>query len=283
MLKIGAHCYLFTDRFTDADLHFFDEVSELGMDCFELSSGDDVHFNAANTAAHAQKCGLDLILGPGGLWPMDCDLSSEDPEEREKGLAWHIRQVELAAELNAIAYTGALYGHPGQINLSGPTDENYRWAAEGLNKLAERGHTLGCKLVIEPMSHFRSHMVNKPEQALDLLNQSDHDNLYILLDTYHLVTEITDYRKAILFVKEKLWGLHACENNRGCPGTGIIPWDDIWAALKAINFESYILLETYNSSIDDFAKMRRMFHDVCPSGMDFSRQGLAFIKAGMSS
>ena len=31
-----------------------------------------------------------------------------------------------------------------------------------------------------------------------------------------------------------LWGLHACENDRGVPGGGLVPWREIFAALKQI-------------------------------------------------
>ena len=30
-----------------------------------------------------------------------------------------------------------------------------------------------------------------------------------------------------------LWGLHACENDRGVPGGGLVPWRDIFTALKS--------------------------------------------------
>ncbi|MEZ4560470.1 MAG: hypothetical protein R2854_29225 [Caldilineaceae bacterium] len=38
-------------------------------------------------------------------------------------------------------------------------------------------------------------------------------------------------------------------------------------------------METYNSSIGDFAFRRGMFHNVCPDGMAFVHQGMAFLQA----
>jgi hypothetical protein len=37
-------------------------------------------------------------------------------------------------------------------------------------------------------------------------------------------------------------------------------------------------MEAYNSSLDDFAYQRGMFHNVCPDGADFVRAGLAFLR-----
>src|SRR5512135_1858793 len=114
-MKYGAHCYLFTRRWSDADLPILDIAAELGLGMFELAVGDDVVFDPKRTGRRAAELGLDLLIGPGGAWPFDCDLSSDEPAERRKGLAWHKKQVDLAAELGAAAYAGCLYGHPGVV------------------------------------------------------------------------------------------------------------------------------------------------------------------------
>jgi D-psicose/D-tagatose/L-ribulose 3-epimerase len=118
-----------------------------------------------------------------------------------------------------------------------------------------------------------------------LIELADHENLLALLDTYHAVTEIRDYGAAIRMLAPRLWGLHACENDRGVPGGGVVPWDAVFAALQAIDFDGAMLMETYNSSIGQppgsFAYSRGMFHDPCPDGAAFAREGLAFLKQGL--
>ena len=281
----GAHCYLFTDRWSDAQLGLMDEVKALGLDLWEIGVGDDVEFDASLTRNRAEALGLTLTISPGGQWPMDCDLSGDGAADRARGLAWHQRQVDLAAELGAVAYTGALYGHPGVIQRRIPPADEYQWTAEGLHTLAAYGAARGVEIVLEPMSHFRTHLVNTPAQLMHLIDLADHENLKALLDTYHVVTEIRDYAAAIHMLAPRLWGLHTCENDRGVPGGGIVPWGDVFSALRAVDFDGAILMETYNSSIGDpagsFAHARGMFHDPCPDGAAFVRQGLAFLKQGM--
>jgi sugar phosphate isomerase/epimerase len=65
------------------------------------------------------------------------------------------------------------------------------------------------------------------------------------------------------------------------PGGGLVPWSTIFDALRATAFNGYIVMEAYNSSIPGFAWQRGMFHDACPDGEAFVRQGLAFLKAGL--
>jgi D-psicose/D-tagatose/L-ribulose 3-epimerase len=243
--------------------------------------GDDVIFSAQKTRRAAEALGLELAISPGGAWPFECDMASEDPAQRAAGLAWHKRQIDLAGELGATAYSGAVYGHTGVVKRRPPLQEEYAWIAEGLHQLADYAQTRGAALVLEPMSHFRTHLVNRPEQVMRLVGMADQANLFVLLDTYHLVVEVRDYAAALRCLRRRLWGMHACENDRGVPGGGLVPWPAIFEELRASGFDGYVIMEAYNSSIPDFAYQRAMFHDVCPDGEAFVRQGLAFLKQGL--
>jgi D-psicose/D-tagatose/L-ribulose 3-epimerase len=278
-MKYGAHCYLFTRRWSDDDVRFLDVAAGLGLEMLELSVGDDVVFDPRLTGRRARQLGLDLLIGPGGLWPLDCDLSSEDPGERAKGLAWHKRQVDLAADLGAVAYAGCLYGHTGVVKRRRPPAEEYPRTAEGLHALAEHAVCRGVTIALEPMSHFRTHLVNTPQQLMKLIGLADHPNLRTLFDTYHAVTEIRDYAEGLRALGPRLLAVHACENDRGVPGGGLVPWEAVFGALAEIGFDDYIGLETYNSSLNDFAFERGMFHDVCPDGQAFVRKGVAFLRS----
>jgi D-psicose/D-tagatose/L-ribulose 3-epimerase len=280
-MKLGLHCYLFTERWSDDRLDVLDTARDLGAECFEVVVGDDIQFTPQLTRQRAEALGLTLTVGPGGLWPTECDISADEPADRAKGLAWHCQQIDLAGELGAAAYTGALYGHPGTVKRRVPPADEYPRTAEGLHRLAEHAASRGVMLALEPMSHFRTHIANTPEQIMRLVTLADHANLGVLLDTYHMITEMREFGAAIRAVGDRLWGLHACENDRGVPGGGLVPWDQVFAALRDITFDGFVLLEAYNSSLSDFAFRRGMFHDVCPDGEAFARQGLAFMRRGL--
>lgn len=282
-VKLGLHTYLFTEYWTDNSLDILNTVHELGATCFEIAVGDDVHFSSTRTRRRAEALRIELTLGPGGAWPLACDLSADEPAERAQGLAWHCRQVDLAAETGAAAYTGALYGHPGAVKRRIPPADEYERTAEGLHRLAEYAARRNVGIVLEPMSHFRTHLVNTPAQAMRLVELAAHPNLSILLDTYHLITEVRDYAAAIRTAAPRLWGIHACENDRGVPGGGLVPWGQVFAALAEIGFDGRVVLEAYNSSAGDFAHRRGMFHDVCPDGVEFARRGLDFLRRSLAA
>lgn len=276
-MQFGAHCYLFTERWSDDSLPVLDEMAALGLDLAELSVGDDVDFTPQRTRRRAEALGLTLVIGPGGAWPLSADLAADDAAGRAEGLAWHCRQVDLAAEVGAVAYAGALYGHPGVVKRRRPPVDELSWTAAGLHALAEYAVARTVKVVLEPMSHFRTHLVNTATQMMRLIDLADHDNLYALFDTYHAITEERDYAAAIRTLAQRLWCVHTCENDRGAPGGGLVPWDALFDALQEIGFDGPLTMEAYNSSIDDFAYQRGMFHNVCPDGSAFVRSGLAFL------
>ena len=279
MIKYGVHCYIFTDHWSDESIQILESAKELGAEVVEIAIGDDIHFTPELIRQKAEALDIALTTGPGGYWPLECDLSADDAEDRRNALIWHKKQVDVTAEMGAIAYTGALYGHPGVVKRRLPPPDEYPRTAEALHQLAEYAHRQGVKIVLEPMSHFRTHVVNTPEQVMRLLGMADHQNLWVLLDTYHLVTEIRDYAQAIRTVGDRLWAIHACENDRGVPGGGLVPWKTVFAALKEIRFDGYMLLETYNSALGDFAYRRGIFLNVCPDAAAFIREGLGFLRS----
>ena len=276
--KYGAHMYMWAQRWSDEHLGLLDHIREMELDLFEISLGDDSQFTPSLLRKGVERLGLELTVGPGGVWPMECDISDRDPGNRAHGIAWHKRLIDLASQSAASAYCGAIYGHPGRVLRGRADPDEYARTAEGLHVLAEYGARAGVQLVIEPMGRFRTHVINTPQQAVRLAVMADHPNLRITLDTYHMITEVRDYGAAITDVGPRLWGVHACENDRGVPGGGLVPWDQVMTALLKTNLNARIMLETYNTALGDLAVSRGIFQDLCPDPDAYTRQGIAFLK-----
>lgn len=277
-MQYAAHIYLWTECWSDREVGLFDRARKLGLDLLEISIGDDVHFDPALTKRAAEAAGMGIVIGPGGQWPDDADLSGDEPAHRQLAFEWHKRQIDLAVALGAQAYSGALYGRPGKVLRRRPPEDEYARTAEGLHGLADYAQRAGVKLGIEPMSRFRTHLVNTPTQALRLVELVAHPHLKIAIDTYHLATEVRDLPEEIRQVGDKLMALHACENDRGVPGGGLMPWKEIFAAVRETPAE-FVEFESYNTSLGDFGWRRGMFQNQCPDGDDFVREGLAFVRS----
>lgn len=277
-MKFGAHIYLWMEKWSDAEIGLIDRARGLGLDILELSVGLDVPFTPALTRRAAEAAGIGLLVGPGGAWPDGADLSDDDPANRRKAFEFHRDIIDQTAELGAIAYAGALYGRPGKSLRRRPPADEFPRTAEGLSALAEHAKKRGVLLSIEPMSRFRTHILTTPQQTLRLIELAGSpDNVRVMFDTYHMITEVRDPAEAVRGLGDRLWGLHACENDRGVPGGGLVPWPRLLGALRDTGCQ-YIGLEGYNTALDDFGWRRGIFQNVCPDGDAFVRAGIAFLR-----
>ena len=277
--KYGAHQFLWQEHWTDDGLAVLDSARELGLDLFEVALGDDVEFDLDRTRRYAESLGIELTVGPGCAWPLECNISSDNAKHRALGLDWHKANIERTAELGAVAYCGAIYSHPGHVIRRPPSEAEMPTTAENLHILAEYAQARGVVVVIEPMSRFRVHLVNTAAQALELVQLADHENLKINLDTFHMVTEERNYGQAICSVLPKLWGIHACENDRGIPGGGIVPWSTVFNSLAGASGCIRLMLETYNTGPSHFGYFRGIFSNLCPDPKVFVRDGITFLKS----
>jgi D-psicose/D-tagatose/L-ribulose 3-epimerase len=280
-IRFGAHIFLWIERWSSQHIGLFERVKALGLDCLEIAVGDEVDFNPSQIRQGSEALGLEIIASPGGVWPLEADIAHPDLQRRQFGLGWHKAWIDRIAAAKATAYTGALYSHPGRVERRPPSEAELAIAAENLHVLAEYAARSGVTLALEPMSRFRTHLVNTPQQAMDLVQQADHPNLKVLFDTYHAVTEVRDYAAGLHTLAGRLWGLHACENDRGVPGGGLVPWEAVFGALREIHFSGHILLESYNTSLKDFSSSRGLFQNVCPDGDEFVRSGLKFLQSSL--
>ena len=58
----------------------------------------------------------------------------------------------------------------------------------------------------------------------------------ILFDTFHANIEEKDVAAALLSVGTYLKHFHACENDRGTPGSGHVDWPAVFRALRSLHY-----------------------------------------------
>lgn len=86
--------------------------------------------------------------------------------------------------------------------------------------------------------------------------------------------------EAILKAGDRLRHFHAGENNRMLPGYGHIPWTEIGAALRKINYSGYVVMEPFLAPGGQVGRDIRVFRDM-RAGLnldDGARKALMFIQ-----
>ena len=103
-------------------------------------------------------------------------------------------------------------------------------------------------------------------------------NVKVHADTFHLLREENDMVAALERCGPQLGYLHACENQRGIPGTGMVPWPEIFRALKRIAYNGCITIESFDPDMPKIAKLCCIWHKFADSPEALATEGLAYLQ-----
>lgn len=112
-----------------------------------------------------------------------------------------------------------------------------------LCELAEYASDYGIDLVIEPLNRYSTPICTSSEDAKYIVNQLNHENVGIMLDTFHMNIEEDSIYETIVVTSSLLRHIHVSDNNRKMPGFAHIDFDEVVRALKKIKYSKFITFE----------------------------------------
>ena len=122
----------------------------------------------------------------------------------------------------------------------------------------------GVTYCVEAVNRFETCLINTAKEALAYIEEIDSKNIGVLLDTYHMNIEENKIGDAIRLVGDKLTSFHTGENNRTAPGKGHLDWDEIFGALKDINYKNRIVCEPFVMQGGEVGRDIHVFRDLVP-------------------
>ena len=72
--------------------------------------------------------------------------------------------------------------------------------------------------------------------------------------------------------------IHACENQRGIPGSGLVPWTRFFEALRQVGYDGCITIESFDPEIESVAKLCCIWRKLADSPEQLATEGLRFLK-----
>ncbi len=275
-VKIGIHQHVFSSKLTEQNLSILDYVREIGFNSMDINlRNTDFSFTKV-LKKRAEKLGI--LLTGGGSLPKTKELLSPDKNKRTEAIKYMKELVQKAFEIGAEVYHGLIYANGGVFTGKSPTDEEFKFAVEALTEVARYARQYGVSLGLETANRYETYLVNTVEDLLKMLEAINETNTGLLLDTYHMNIEEKDLYKSIMSAKDKTIHFHVNENDRGTPGTGHIPWDDVFKALKDINYDKVIAIESFVDNSIDIASMVAIWRKLAPSTESLAQEGYAFIR-----
>lgn len=220
-MKFGVNTFVWVSPCTtQAVMELAPHVKALGFDILELSIENPALINIPEVKKALTENGLEPIVC--GAFGPDRNLCSSNPQYVENAKSYIRWLIEAAAELGSPVVCGPMYSAVGKEHLEDEKARKVEWemSVAGVRQMAEYARPKGVKLALETLNRFETDMLNVVAQGLEFIQHTEMDNVGFHLDTFHMHLEEKNSGNAIRAAGNKLFHFHACENDRGVPGTG---------------------------------------------------------------
>jgi D-psicose/D-tagatose/L-ribulose 3-epimerase len=271
-MNIGINTFLFTSPFTDRSTKLFAQFARWGFDCVEIAVEKPQHINPAHVKRELEKHGL----RPGPVcacFPPDRDLRGT-PAQQTNAVDYVCQLVDLAVLLGAAGVAGPMYSATGRADAVSPRSPQA--VGDGHQTLRRIGNYAAArdkKIYIEPLNRFETDFLNTVAQGLELIEAVGSPALQLHLDTFHMNIEEKSLPAAIRKAGKHLGHFHACGSDRGTPGGDHTDWKGIAAALKAVNYQGDVVIESFTQDVKVIARAAAIWRQIEPSRDDIAEKG----------
>jgi D-psicose/D-tagatose/L-ribulose 3-epimerase len=273
MKGFGIHSSIWTMSWTpDAAEYAVGEAVKNGFDFVEIALLQPTKVDTAHSRELFETAGIPAVcsLGlPEHVWP------SRDPEA---GFAFLKTAIDATADMGALALSGVIYGGIGERSGQPPTATEYDNVARCLAAAAKHAGSRGIDLGIEAINRYETHLINTGAQAVEMVERVGAENMFVHLDTYHMNIEEKGVANGILAARDHLRYIHLSESDRGTPGKGNVPWDEIYGALAAIGFRGGLAMESFMNMPPELAWGLSVWRPVALSTEEVIGEGLPFLR-----
>ena len=283
-MQFGVSTWVWTAPLTDEDLkELVPKIARSGFDIIELpleiEGGFDYQLAADLIKEYDLSATTCVAMGP------DRDLIHPDEAIRENGKRYVRHCIDAAETIGAQNLVGPLYSAVGRVwqSTSEVRARDSDLLVTNLGELSMYAGDHGVTLGVEPLNRFETSFINLAEQAIEITDRVDQPSCKIMLDTFHMNIEEKSAGDAIRAVGNRLCQLHACENDRGAPGSGNVDWEQVSSALSDIQFDGPVVIESFTSKVQSIARAAAIWRPLADSQDELAQDGLAFLQKNLAS
>ncbi len=275
-MKFGVNAFIWTASFSRADLHLLPVIKEHGFDGVEIPIFQPGDFDAAGIRRGLEENGLECTVC--SVMPDGLAIFSEDAGVRQKALTHLEACAKAIAEVGAKLFVGPMYSPVGFLPGRRRTKDEWKRAVESYQSLAPALARHGVTLAVEPLNRFETFFLNTAADAAALCAEVNHPNIGVLLDTFHSNIEEKNIPAAYRTVDRWLKHVHTCENDRGTPGTGHVDWPGVFEALREVNYDGWLTIESFGFALGGISAAASIWRDIERSPESIAFDGVRFLK-----
>jgi len=282
MIKYGINTFLWASPFTTKDLPLLDKAKAMGFDLVEIPIEGEQDTDYTKAAEAYKRTGLECSVC--AIMGATRDPAHEDESIQRNGVSYLKHCIDAVAQMGGKKIGGPIYAAVGRTWQA--SDEQRKRelerCAKNLKQVAKYAEDKGVVLGMEPLNRFETSFINITEQAVELVKMVDSPAIKIMLDTFHMNIEEKSFSKAIEIAGPYLMHVHANENDRGIPGSGHVPWNEVATALKKIHYDGAMVIESFSTEVKEIARAAAVWRPLAPTTDSLAVDGMAFLKKLMA-
>lgn len=247
MNPVGIHFGYWTQYWEVDPLPFVARAQKCGFDILEVRAQKIARMTAAERdtlKGAAADAGLGLTYSIG--MTADMDMLSEDAAVRKNAIDFLREVCRGMQQMGGTIMAGINYSSWPRRPLPGEdkqvlTDR----AVEGVREAVKAAEDCGVFFCIEVVNRFEHFLMNTAAEGIAFVERVGSPNCKVHLDTFHMNIEEDSIGGAIREAGSRLGHFHIGEPNRRPPGRGRMPWQEIFSALRDINYQGALVMEPF--------------------------------------
>ena len=277
-MRFGINTFLFTSPFDNNSTKLFKQFKRWGFDTVEIAIEDPAHIDPAHVKRELDRAGLVCGSVCAAMGP-DRDLRGT-PKQQQTGLEYMMKIIDQMVVLDCPSLIGPEYSAVGRADAVPPAEYKKQWATvvKNLKKLCAYAEKRGKQVCLEPLNRFETDFINTCEQGLKMIKDVGSPALKLHLDTFHMNIEEKFQGDAIRKAGKHLAHFHACGSDRGTPGNDHTDWKSITKALKDINYQGDVVIESFTTDVKVIARAAAIWRRIEPTQNEIAVKGLKFLK-----
>jgi D-psicose/D-tagatose/L-ribulose 3-epimerase len=277
-MKFGVNTFVWiSPSTTSAIVDLAPKVRGMGFDILEIACETPDLIDVEQVRTDIEKNHLKPIVC--GVFGPDRNICSSNPMVVENAKSYIRWLIDAADVLGSPVVCGPMYSAGGKEHIEDNEARKLEWdlSVSGIREMAQYAKSKDVRLALELLNRFETDMLNIVSQGLEFIEQTGMDNVGLHLDTFHMHVEEKNSGDAIRLANDKIYHFHACENDRGIPGTGQVHWNEVAEALKEVKYDGPVVIESFTSQIKEIASAVCIWREIAPSQNAIAVRGLKFL------
>jgi len=276
-MKYSMNLLLWGNQIDDTLFPTLELIKEIGFDGVEVpifNTNPEHWFNFRKKLDDlGLSCETDTICGP------DNHLISQDPVMRRDTIEHLKRAVDCSLVLGATKLMGPYHSALGVFSGKPATSDEWQWAVEGLQELADYAESFDITLGLEYLNRFESYLVSSGDELIRLVDDINHTHCKIMFDTFHANIEEKNIGDTMRKMSDRISFIQLSENDRSTPGKGNVDWEGTFGAIRDLKYDGWLSIEAFSPKLPVANIWRKMFD----SEEQLMRDGFSFIKSNIEN